>query len=257
MGAGRPLVAITRPAEQAAGLAELLRARGIEPLIVPAIRRVPPASWAGLDRGLELLARGYYAGVLFTSPAAVEPFVARGRAVGVALPLVSEVLVGAVGEGTAAALRAVGLHAAVIPPEGHGEGLAAALIDRLGPRLRGMRFLQPRAAEGRTELSRDLIAAGAGVDIVDAYRTLPASAAELAPLRDALAQHGLSAIVFASPSAVRAVHEGVGQILDLAAVSIGETTAVALQAAGYRRIHVADTPDDAALLAAVLEAVGR
>lgn len=255
MGAARPLVAITRPAEQAAGLAELLRARGIEPLVAPAIRRVAPASWAPLDRGIELLGRGHYAGVLVTSPAAVASFADRARRAGARVP--AGVLVGAVGEGTAAALRAIGLQVDVVPPEGNGEGLAAALIDRLGPRLQGMRFLQPRAAEGRTELSRDLVAAGARVDVVDAYRTLPATAAELAPLRDALGHHGLSAIVFASPSAVRAVHEALGPIPDLPSVAIGGTTAVALQAAGYRRIHVAASPDDEALCRAVLEALGR
>lgn len=245
------LVVITRPAEQAASLASLLEARGIRTLVAPAIRRVAPASWEPLDRGIGELLRGAYAGVLFTSPAAVEAFFARlpGR-------LPAGLVIGAVGRGSAAALAARGLAADVVPDEGHGVGLAEALIDRFGDRLRGMRFLQPRAMEGREELSALLGRAGSPVDVVDAYRTLLAGPADLAPLRAALDRGEVGALVFASPSAVRAVVEAIGLPAAVPAVAIGGTTAVALQAAGALRIVVATRPEDDALAAAVLEALG-
>lgn len=246
----RPVVAITRPAEQAEGLAALLRAEGFEPLVVPAIRRLPPRSDLALARGIAALDAGAYAGVLFTSPAAVRAFFDRRPP-----PLPAGAIVGAVGAGTAAALRARGVGEAVVPDREDGVGLAGALVERFGPRLRGMRFLQPRAEEGREELARDLIAAGAAVDVVAAYRTVAATAEALAPLRGALEAGRVGAIVFASPSAVRAVHEGIGLPPEIPAVAIGPTTAIALQAAGARRIEVAPRPDDAGLLAAVQAAL--
>lgn len=245
------LVIITRPAEQAASLAARLEARGLRVGVVPAIRRVPPASWEPLDRGIAELLRGAYAGVLFTSPAAVEAFFSRLPG---ALP--EGLVIGAVGRGSAAALRARGLDAAVVPDEGHGVGLAEALIDQFGDRLRSMRFLQPRAAEGREELSAILGRAGSPVDVVDAYRTVLAGPAALAPLGEAIERAEVGALVFASPSAVRAVVEAIGLPADVPAVAIGGTTAVALQAAGARRIVVATQPEDDALEAAVVEALG-
>lgn len=245
------LVAITRPAEAAAPLAARLEARGIPTLIAPAIRRVPPSSWESLDRGVAEMLRGAYAGVLFTSPAAVEGFFAR-------LPerMPEGLVIGAVGRGTAASLRARGLSVSVVPDEGNGVSLAEDLIDLFGDRLRTMRFLQPRAAEGREELSSMLGAAGAPVDVVDAYQTLLAGPGELLPLREAAGRGELGAVVYASPSAVRAVVEAIG--LPVApSVAIGGTTAIALQAAAARRIVVAARPEDDALEAAVLEALGR
>jgi uroporphyrinogen-III synthase len=244
------LVAITRPADAAAPLAARLEARGLRTLIAPAIRRVAPASWEPLDRGVAELLRGVHAGVLFTSPAAVDGFFARLRG-----RLPAGLVIGAVGRGTAAALRTRGLVASVVPDEGNGVSLAEDLIDQFGDRLRSMRFLQPRAAEGREELSSILGAAGAPVDVVDAYRTLLAGPAELLPLRAAAGRGELGAVVYASPSAVRAVVEAIG-LPEVPSVAIGGTTAIALQAAGARRIVVTARPEDDALEDAVVEALG-
>ena len=89
--------------------------------------------------------------------------------------------------------------------------------------------------------------AGAPVDVVDAYRTVLATAAELEPLRAALARCEVGAVVYASPSAVRAVVEAIGLPADVPAVAIGGTTAVALQAARALRIVTAARPEDDAL----------
>lgn len=248
----RPLVAITRPEDRSAGLAALLREAGFEPLLVPAIRRREPASWAALDAALVRLAQGAYDGLLFTSPAAVAFFHGRMRQLGLRAP---EVIVGAVGAGTAAALEEVGLHAAIVPEREDGVGLAAAVIDHLGPAVARMRFLQPRAAEGRTELAAGLVGAGAAVEVVDTYRTELASAEELAPLAAALERGRVGALVFASPSAVRAVHEALGLPVRVPAVAIGATTAAALQAAGALQIEVAARADDRGLLAAIRAAL--
>ena len=243
----RGLVAITRPAEASRALASRLRDAGYEVLLAPAIRRVEPESWARLDQGIAELLRGGYRGVLFTSPAAVEFFFRRLSA---AVPGAS--FIGAVGEGTASALRKRGVRVDVIAPGGTGASLAEAVVARLGEELEGAGFLQPRAAEGREELSSGLAARGARVDVVPAYRTLPASSAELAELGAALAADRVDIVVFASPSAVSAVFAAVGDLGAARVVAIGETTADALRQRGVSAVEVAEMPDDDSLFDAIV-----
>lgn len=167
----------------------------------------------------------------------------------------SDLWIAAVGPGTAAALRSIGLDPQVISGKGTGADLANALVERLGDEAGRMRFLLPRALEGREELARGLGAAGAKVDIVAAYRTHRASAEELQPLIDWLGD--TVAVAFASPSAVEAVLAVTGGTLGGAlAVAIGETTAGALRAAGVKRVAVATHPDDRSMLEALLAALG-
>lgn len=276
MDRAAPLVAITRPAAQAAGLVRLLEAEGIATLVAPAIRRVAPASWGPLDEGIRGVEAGRYLGVLFTSPAAVEAYALRSAllrgeapfesklvegdpapASGAApsLPELAGRIVGAVGRGTAAVLARHGIARCVLSRDGTGGGLAEALRAELGERLAGARFLQPRAAAGREELATGLRACGAAVDVVDAYRTEPAGAAELAEL--ARRADRLGAVVYASPSAVEAVFAAAPAVRTVPAVAIGATTGAALVQAGARAIFEANHPDDEGLLAATLRALGR
>lgn len=277
MDRAAPLVAITRPAAQAAGLVRLLEAEGIATLVAPAIRRVAPASWGPLDEGIRGVEAGRYLGVLFTSPAAVEAYALRSAllrgeapfesklvegdpapAFGAAPPPLPELagrIVGAVGRGTAAVLARHGIARCVLSRDGTGGGLAEALRAELGERLAGARFLQPRAAAGREELATGLRACGAAVDVVDAYRTEPAGAAELAEL--ARRADRLGAVIYASPSAVEAVFAAAPAVRTVPAVAIGATTGAALVQAGARAIFEADHPDDEGLLAATLRALGR
>ncbi|HWV37722.1 MAG TPA: uroporphyrinogen-III synthase [Vulgatibacter sp.] len=246
-------IAITRPASSSAALASRLDAAGATVLVAPAIRRGPPSSWELLDAGLSRLAAGGYDGVLFTSPAAVAPFCERlGRIAG--LDVLERLTVGAVGPGTAAALAARGIEGAIVPPREDGASLAEAVAAAFGSRLDGARFLQPRAEEGRAELSAGLRARGAAVDVAPAYRTIRAAAEELRPLAVELAAGRCDAVVFASPSAV-------GAVLDAAAlgaakaVAIGETTARALRSRGVGEVFVAATADDDGIFAAVEQAL--
>lgn len=240
-------VAITRTEDDARGLAEALRARGAEVWIRPAIRRAPPSDPGPLRAAVEGLLAGGYDGVLCTSPAAVA---ALRRLVG-ETPFPAS-LFGAVGPATEAALVEWKKGPIVVGPRHDGRSLAEALVDRM--EMRGLTFLQPRAEEGREELAQGLGAAGARVDVVAAYRTLPATDEALVSLRESLEEGELDAVIFASPSAVRATAGAMGGSLrNLAprAVAIGETTAGALREAGAPRVVAAAEATDEALIEAV------
>ena len=91
-------------------------------------------------------------------------------------------------------------------------------------------------AEGRPELVEGLLAAGADVTAVEAYRTVPASAEAIRPLGAWISAGEVDAVAFASPSAVAAVVAGLGEEAPLlkrvVLAAIGPTTADALRAAG-------------------------
>lgn len=252
------LVAVTRPEESARSLAAALERVGAVPLLAPAIRRAPPKSYRALDAGVAALVAGELDGVLFTSPAAVPVFVGRLLRQGDATALRGK-WIAAVGAGTAAALRARGLKPQVVA-NGGGAELAALLCERLGSPVAGARFLLPRAAGGREELRDGLVAAGAAVKIADAYRIEPAKKADMEPLAAALGAGDVTAVLFASPSAVDAVANALGRsasrlLAGTHLVAIGRTTAKAIEELGFEVAAVADQPTDEDLVAATVRAV--
>jgi uroporphyrinogen-III synthase len=194
-------VVVTRAADDRGALEELLAARGAIAVPFPCIAFEDPLDPAPLDEALRGLGTsGGPSVVALSSPQAVRRFHERllrlGLDPGEAL---RNVLIGAVGMGTAAALTQVGLRASIVPEGAVG---AEALATALEPRLRGQRVLLPRAEEGNPALAEALARAGAEVRSAILYRTVTASApdpAGLAVLRAGRA-HG---VLFASGSAAR------------------------------------------------------
>jgi uroporphyrinogen-III synthase len=224
-------VVVTRAQGVDDALPARLRALGAEVLHFPAIVVVPPPSNADLDRALRDLKA--FAWVAFASANAVEFTVRRMAELGVPTAALAAPRLAAVGPATAEALGRAVRAPDLVPADARGEALAAALA----PEVRGLRVLVPRAEEGRPELTEGLAAAGAEVSAPVAYRTLPAPAEALRGLGDLLERGGADAVVFASPSAVRAVAEALGDRAGLvarAAVAvIGPTTAEAARQAGW------------------------
>ena len=152
------LIGVTRPREQASRLAERLRELGAEVIEAPTIRTEAIAGPALDPRAWDVLC--------LTSPTAVPMLVER---IGGDVRRLAHVRIAAIGPGTAAALRAVGVVADVVPGEAVGEALAAALA----PEVRGRRVVIARAEQARDALPEALAAAGAEVEIEPLYRTLP------------------------------------------------------------------------------------
>lgn len=204
--AGRRVV-ITRAAQQAEPLAGLLRALGAEPMLVPLIEIVPPSDGgAELAAALGNLAR--YEWLVVTSPngAAAVREALQG------VPEADRPRLAAVGTATADAL---GAPADLVPAE----QLAAALVD-VFPSGTGS-VLVAQAENAGPAVGAGIGAKGWRVDVVPAYRTVPAVPSAGVLLRVLSAD----AVLFASGSAVRAWTEVFGVETPAVTVAIGPATA--------------------------------
>lgn len=153
--AGRGVL-VTRPPEQAAGLAALVEAAGGRPLLFPSLLIEPLAPPVALRR----LERFHLA--IFVSPIAVEQamrHVARWPA---------GVQCAAVGTGTRRALEARGV-GGIIAPAGAADSEALLALPALQD-VHGRRVLIVRGEGGRALLGETLRARGAEVELAECYR---------------------------------------------------------------------------------------
>lgn len=194
--AGKRIV-VTRAREQASGFAELLRARGAEPVEFPLIKTAPPPDAdAVLDAAIARLSE--FAWIGFASATAVAAFWERLEASGKDARALAGAQLAAVGPATADALRAHGLRADFLPVRATG----AALGEELPGDLAGVPVLIPRALEGDEALMNALTARGARVVSVPAYQTvLDGAGAEGVRVR--LDEGTLDAVTFTSSSTVK------------------------------------------------------
>lgn len=251
--AGRRVL-VTRAAHQAGKLSEGLRALGAEPVEVPVLEILPPASFDPLDRALHQL--GSYQWLILTSVNTVKVFAERAAIQGISLYGHPALKVAAVGQATARAAGDAGLGVSFVPVSYVGESLAEGLLKGIA----GQRVLLARAVEARDVIPDTLRAAGAVVDVVDAYlNMMPTDAPE--KLKAALSR-GLDAVAFTSSSTathlshaaaragIRFPFEGVPGI------SIGPVTSQSLRELGWEPAGEADTSDIPGLIAAIVQILG-
>jgi len=216
--AGRRVV-ITRAADQAAELVDVLRALGAEPIVVPLIQIVEPADGgSALDQALDRL--GEYEWLVVTSPNGA-------RRVGAALAGRGSVRprIAAVGAATAAALTASLAGALPGSPTGvdltSRRQIAEGLVDAFPTGDGTGRVLLAQAEAARPIMAVGLRAKGWQVETVVAYRTLPAR-----PSADDLIQvMAADAVLFASGSAVRSWMLVFGPSTPPVVIAIGPETA--------------------------------
>ena len=253
--AGRRIL-VTRAAQQAGKLSEALRDLGGIPVEVPVLEIAPPLSFGALDRALQQI--GQYEWVIFTSANTVTALDARGKEIGIAPATLSGAKVAVVGNATATAAREAGWNVSLVPDSYVAEGLVAAFKQQ---DIQGKRVLLARAEVARDVIPDALRAAGALIDVVDAYRNvIPADAP--GKLRRALAE-GLDAVTFTSSSSVthladvaRSANVGL-PFSGVPAVSIGRVTSATLRAAGWEPAAEADPHDIPGLVDAVAQLLGN
>ncbi|NJN65485.1 MAG: uroporphyrinogen-III synthase [Chloroflexaceae bacterium] len=255
-------VVVTRAEDQADGLTERLQALGAEPVAYPTIAFAPPDDPRPLAEALRRLASGGYDWLVLTSVNAVRAVRAASEMLSPAGPgllaspdgnvNMSEVVkVAAVGPTTTAAcVELLGVQPAVVPAKFVAEALAEALGN-----MQGQRVLLANADIARPVLHERLQTAGALVDRVVAYHTVPASGGtDLPPL---LAEGAIDAITFTSGSTVRYFVQRIGpEALEHARrtviACIGPIAADAARAAGLPPTIVASTHTEEGLVAALV-----
>ena len=214
---GRTIL-VTRPRAEARELATKLEDHGARALVAPTIQIHPAEDDEAVTRAIVGLAEGRFEWLVVTSQAGVRALADAGLE-GV------EADIAAVGEGTAAALRAVGLEPALVPSTYTTDALARAM-----PPGRG-EVLLARADIAPDGLEEALAAKGWTPIRVDAYRTetprsLPAEA------RRALDRGEVDAITFTSASTVRGFVRLAGVPQGPKIVCIGPVTAEEARVAG-------------------------
>ncbi len=246
----RPLlgrtVVVTRPEGQASILADALRLAGAEPLVLPVIEIEDPADGgAALADALGDVQR--YDWLVVTS--------ANGaRRVLAGLPdarTLGGVAVAAIGPGTAAALAEGNVRADLVPER----FVAESLLDAFpAPPDGGGRVLLARAAVARDTLPDGLRAAGWEVDVVEAYRTVPAR--PVPALLDATAAADI--VTFTSSSTVTRYLEVAGpdRVPPIVAC-IGPVTAATAREAGLTVAVEATEHTIPGLIQALIDAVGK
>lgn len=185
-------VLITRPSKQSASFAEALRSAGLEPIFFPVIEIRPLEDLAALDRVCQNLSR--YDWVIFTSANAVEIFYDHCGESGCTAIRSIKVRVAAIGPKTAEGLQVRGIQPDFVPAK----YVSEAILPGLGA-LKDRKILLPRAEIARAELPAALRAAGAAVDDIIIYRTVPA---EMDPPDFSLLKAGVDWITFTSASSV-------------------------------------------------------
>ncbi|MCA1816188.1 MAG: uroporphyrinogen-III synthase [Acidobacteria bacterium] len=263
----RPLegrtVMITRALAQSAELAAELGSYGARVVACPTIEIVEPESYAALDQAVEDLFG--YDWLVLTSANGVEFFLRRLANLGHDVSELDDLRVCAIGAATAERLAGAGVHVDVVPQESRAEGVFAALESYLGGRDKfdRLNFLIPRAAVARDYLPRALEEAGARVDVVTAYLTVPPRTTDRARVEAMLVGGGVDCVTFTSASTVRNFAQlfetsDLSQLLAGVSVAcIGDVTASAAAEFGLR-VHVKPVETTARALArAVAEHFAR
>lgn len=192
--AGRAVL-VTRPAGLSLRLVDLLRARGGDAVLLPAIEILPPEDRAKLDAAIDRL-EGFDIAI-FVSPTAVEQANAAVRA---RRDWPARLKYAAVGGGTAGALREIGV-ADVLAPPGRGDSEALAALPELAD-IAGKRIVIFRGQGGRETLRQALAARGAQVEYAQCYRR-GRPRAELGPLVERWGRGGIDAVSVTSAEGLK------------------------------------------------------
>jgi len=248
-------VLVTRTKAQAGEMASALRTAGAEPVMIPMIELVPSQDLGPLDRALSQLER--YDGLLFTSANAVRFFASRARernGEDAFSTLGARVLCGGPQSARAALKAGLPVH---LTGSGRGdsESFLRESVALLPPS--GRRFLLPQSDIGRDVVPAGLRAAGAEVDVVEAYRNIPAQV-DRAEMRAEILSGSLDVLTFASPSAVHnffALLDSEAKVRagELVIAAVGKTTSRALEDEGVSAQVIPERPGGPELVAALAD----
>ena len=159
-------VIVSRARAQAGVLSSQLRALGAQVIEIPFIAIRPPRTFKPLDHALRQHAR--YDWLILTSTNGVEAFFERAAKLRIKPPDLGHLKIAAIGPATRKAIESHGLQVHVVPKQ----YVAESVVARLKVRVKSKRVLLVRAKVARDVIPRELRAAGARVDVREAYETV-------------------------------------------------------------------------------------
>ena len=245
-------IVITRTREQASGLSAQLRTLGADILELPTIRITDPTNRQ--DFAEAVVDAPHYDWLIFSSPNGVQRFFRAFFAVYDDIREIGGARIAAVGPGTAAELRKVGLMVDVMPKKAVAEELIAE-FDRKADDFGGVAnstMLWVHSEQGRDVIYKELMKRQAIVDECCAYNTVPETE-DPTGARERLAAEGADIITFTSSSTVRhfmALNLPLPKGCRI--VSIGPVTTATLAEYGLKPHAEAATHDIPSLVQAIL-----
>lgn len=188
-------VLVTRARRQASALTEKLEALGANVIEIPLIELKPPMdNYSAMDKAINRIDEWDW--LIFTSVNGVEHFFARLFDCGKDVRTI-KARIAAIGTATAERLKKYGIIADAVPKKYQAEGILEALSEKIG---KGTKILLPRAEKARNVLPEGLRKMGAEVEVVSAYRTIPAAVAD--ETAKMLINRNIDYVTFASSSTV-------------------------------------------------------
>jgi uroporphyrinogen-III synthase len=166
----RPLagtrILVGRARHQASSLSAGLRSLGASVIEIPFIEIRKPQSWRPLDDALKSLAT--YDWLILTSANGVEAMWERLRRLRITRQALEHLQIAAIGPATKKAIVKHGLKVKMVPEE----YIAEAVVKKLRDKIVGKRVVLIRAKVARDVIPEELRAAGAEVDVIEAYETV-------------------------------------------------------------------------------------
>jgi uroporphyrinogen-III synthase len=221
-------ILVGRARHQAGSLSSSLRGLGASVIEIPFIEIRKPKSFASMDQALKSLAT--YDWLILTSANGVEAMWERLRKHRITRARLSHLRIAAIGPATKRAIVKHGLKVKMMPEEYVAESVVKGLRDQ----VTGKRVLLVRAKVARDVIPDSLRAAGAQVDVVEAYETvvpLKSKARLRALMKDKKRRPHV--VTFTSSSTVRNFAELLGpmkaaSLKDIQFASIGPVTSTTL-----------------------------
>ncbi len=245
---------LTRPAQQNDQLAKELRELGAEVFQQPMLSIEPPETTWGLEQAVIHTCLGKYFGIAFTSRHAVDAFMQMAWRIERDARALCNVKLACVGDKTAEALREAGLRADVVPDSTFN---AQSLVQEIVKHdyALGKSWLLPQGDLARDTLAAGLQAAGAQVECLTAYRSVPATAL-LPEIHSAIERGAIQWVTVTSPSIARTLHGLLGAHASrIQPISLSPAISQVLAELGWPAVAEASQATEESLLAALLAAV--
>jgi uroporphyrinogen-III synthase len=200
-------ILVGRARHQASSLSAGLRSLGASVIEIPFIEIRKPQSYQSLDDALKNIKS--YDWLILTSANGVEAMWERLRKLRIVRRNLKHLQIAAIGPATKKAIVKYGLKVKMVPEEYVAESVVKGLRDK----VKGKRVVLIRAKVARDVIPEELRAAGAEVDVVEAYETVAPekSRARLGALMKNAARRP-HVVTFTSSSSARNFAELLGKV---------------------------------------------